>query len=243
MPASTSPRPTALAALAALLAIPLATTLACSPSADVPTTTAPSTDADASPSAPADAEADAKPEGPGEAVIKDAPFDVAAIEAAGGVAYFAGGCFWGVEHFLEQIDGVLRVESGYMGGHVDSPSYQDVLTHESGHYEAVRVYFDPAKVNYEVVAKRFFEIHDPTQANGQGPDIGPQYRSAVFVTGDEQRTVTEGLIERLKARDYAVVTEVLPAATFWPAEEYHQNYYARKGDTPYCHAPVDRFGD
>ncbi len=169
--------------------------------------------------------------------------DVAALEDAGGVAYFAGGCFWGVEHYMEQIDGVVRVESGYMGGHVDNPSYEDVSSQESGHLETVRVYFDPAKVPYEVVAKTFFEIHDPTQADGQGPDIGPEYRSAVFVTSDEQRAVVEALIDRLEARGYDVVTTISPAQKFWIAEDYHQDYYVKNQSKPYCHARVDRFGD
>lgn len=169
--------------------------------------------------------------------------DAAALEAAGGVAYFAGGCFWGVEHYMEQIDGVVRVESGYMGGHVDDPSYEDVSSEESGHLETVRVYFDPTKVAYEVVAKTFFEIHDPTQADGQGPDIGPEYLSAVFVTSDEQRVVVEGLIEQLEARGYDVVTQIKPAQKFWMAEDDHQDYYVKKQSKPYCHAMVDRFGD
>jgi methionine-S-sulfoxide reductase len=177
------------------------------------------------------------------AAPETAPIDTAKLEAAGGVAYFAGGCFWGVEHFLEQMDGVLRVESGYMGGEVEDPSYEDVLTHTSGHLETVRVYFDPAKITYEAVAKRFFEIHDPTQKDGQGPDIGPQYISAVFVTGDEQREATESLIRRLRERGYDVATQVRPAVKFWIAEEYHQNYYVVHQKQPYCHAPVDRFGD
>lgn len=169
-------------------------------------------------------------------------FDAAAIEARGGVAYFAGGCFWGVEHYMEQIDGVLRVESGYMGGHVEDPSYADVSSQESGHLETVRVYFDPDKVGFAVVAQRFFEIHDPTQANGQGPDIGPEYLSAVFVTSDEQRAVVEGLIERLEGRGFDVVTKVEPVQKFWIAEDYHQNYYVKKKSEPYCHSRVDRFG-
>ena len=171
------------------------------------------------------------------------PIDAAALEAAGGVAYFAGGCFWGVEHFLEQIDGVLRVESGYMGGHVEAPSYEQVSSQTSGHLETVRVYFDPAKVSYEAVARRFFEIHDPTQADGQGPDIGPEYLSAVFVTGPEQREVVDDLIGRLRTRGYEVVTSVRQVETFWPAEDYHQDYYVRHHEQPYCHTPVDRFGE
>lgn len=159
-------------------------------------------------------------------------------------AYFAGGCFWGVEHYLEQLDGVLSVESGYMGGTVANPTYEDVLTKKSGHYETVRVRYDSAKVDYETVAKLFFEIHDPTQDDGQGPDIGPQYRSAIFVQSPQERETIENLITVLKQRGYDVVTEIRDgAAKFWPAEDYHQDYYVRTGKTPYCHAKVDRFGD
>ncbi len=159
------------------------------------------------------------------------------------VAYFAGGCFWGVEHFLEQIDGVIAVESGYMGGHLASPSYADVSSQTSGHLETVRVRYDPARVGYEALAKRFFEIHDPTQADGQGPDIGPEYLSAVFFNDEHERSVAQALVDRLRARGYDVVTELRPAERFWPAEAYHQDYYVRSGRTPYCHAPVARFGD
>jgi peptide methionine sulfoxide reductase msrA/msrB len=158
-------------------------------------------------------------------------------------AYFAGGCFWGVEHYMQQLDGVVSVESGYMGGHVETPSYEDVLTHESGHLEAVRVRFDPARIGYEQVAKRFFEIHDPTQADGQGPDIGSQYLSAVFYSSPAQKQATEQLIAQLEARGYDVVTELRAADKFWPAEDYHQDYYAKNGKTPYCHGRVKRFGD
>lgn len=159
------------------------------------------------------------------------------------LAYFAGGCFWGVEHYLEQLDGVQSVESGYMGGHLASPTYADVSSQTSGHLETVIVRFDPGVVPYEAVAKRFFEIHDPTQADGQGPDLGPEYLSAIFYTSPAQKTAVEGLIAQLKTRGYDVVTELRPAETFWPAEEFHQDYYARTGKTPYCHARVRRFGD
>ncbi len=155
--------------------------------------------------------------------------------------YFAGGCFWGVEHFLEQMPGVIDVESGYMGGAKDSPSYKEVSSGDTGHAETVRVTFDPKQVTYEAVAKRFFEIHDPTEVDRQGPDIGTQYRSAVFVTGPEQRAAVEGLIGKLKANGYAVATTVEDAGTFWLAEEYHQNYYVRTRKEPYCHTPVPRF--
>jgi methionine-S-sulfoxide reductase len=160
-----------------------------------------------------------------------------------GTAYFAGGCFWGVEHYLEQLDGVSSVESGYMGGHVESPSYEQVSSQTSGHLETVRVRFDPERVSYEAVAKLFFEIHDPTQADGQGPDLGPEYRSAVFFTSAEQKQTTEALIQQLVGRGYDVVTEVREAKVFWTAEDYHQNYYAKSGKTPYCHTRVPRFGE
>lgn len=159
------------------------------------------------------------------------------------LAYFAGGCFWGVEHYLEQMDGVISVESGYMGGDVDEPTYEQVSTKKSGHLETVRVRFDPARIEYEAVAKRFFEIHDPTQANGQGPDLGPQYRSAVFVADANQKAATEKLIGQLRTRGYDVVTEVREGGTFWPAEDYHQDYYGKTGKKPYCHSRVKRFGD
>lgn len=157
------------------------------------------------------------------------------------LGYFAGGCFWGVEHFLEQLPGVSAVESGYMGGELKAPSYEAVSTGASGHAETVRVTFDPKVIPYEAVAKRFFEIHDPTEVDRQGPDIGAQYRSAVFVTGPAQRAAVDKLIGALKANGYAVATKVEDAGTFWLAEDYHQNYYAGNGKTPYCHAPVPRF--
>ena len=157
-------------------------------------------------------------------------------------AFFAGGCFWGVEYWLEKAPGVILVESGYMGGGADSPTYEQVSTGRTGHAETVRVVFDPAKTTYEAVARLFFEIHDPTEVDRQGPDVGKQYRSAVFYVGDEQRKVAEKLIAELTARGYKVATRVEPAGKFWRAEEYHQRYYEHKGTTPYCHARVKRFG-
>jgi peptide methionine sulfoxide reductase msrA/msrB len=156
-------------------------------------------------------------------------------------AFFAGGCFWGVEHLLEQIPGVLNVESGYMGGSLQSPSYRQVVGGQSGHVESVRVTFNPSVVTYRTLAKSFFEIHDPTQPDGQGPDIGPQYRSAVFVTDSSQEKTIHDLIGLLRAKGLSVVTKVEPAEVFWPAEAYHQDYYARSGKAPYCHARIPRF--
>ncbi len=157
-------------------------------------------------------------------------------------AYLAGGCFWGVEYYLEKIPGVTSVVSGYMGGHTDNPTYHEVCSGTTGHLETVEVRFDPSQVSYETILRRFFEIHDPTQANGQGPDIGEQYLSAVFYTSPEQKRVADKLIGILKSRGYQVVTAVRPATRFWPAEAYHQDYYRRTGKQPYCHVPIPRFG-
>lgn len=156
-------------------------------------------------------------------------------------AYFAGGCFWGVEHLMRQQPGVLDVVSGYMGGHMDNPGYREVCGGGTGHLEAVEVSYDPEQVDYETLARLFFEIHDPTQANGQGPDIGDQYLSAVFVNDDSERSVIEKLIGLLQEKGLQVVTRILPASPFWKAEEYHQNYYAKTGKVPYCHAYTRRF--
>jgi peptide methionine sulfoxide reductase msrA/msrB len=156
-------------------------------------------------------------------------------------AFFAGGCFWGVEHLLAAVEGVSSVDSGYMGGHVDRPTYKEVCSGYTGHTEAVRVTFDPRVVNYETLAKLFFEIHDPTQRDRQGPDIGSQYRSAIFTTTEAQAEVIHRLIATLKDKGFNVVTQVEDAGIYWPAEDYHQDYYARNGQAPYCHARVERF--
>ncbi|NLT03197.1 MAG: bifunctional methionine sulfoxide reductase B/A protein [Bacteroidales bacterium] len=156
-------------------------------------------------------------------------------------AIFAGGCFWGVEHLMQKEPGVLSVTSGYIGGHLQHPTYEAVKAHTTGHAEAVSIFFDPDITTYEHLAKVFFEIHDPEQADGQGPDIGPQYRSEIFYTTPQQREVAEKLINLLKEKGYKVVTKVTPADTFWEAEGYHQDYYERKGTEPYCHFRTRRF--
>lgn len=158
-------------------------------------------------------------------------------------AIVAGGCFWGVEHFLRQIPGVLKVESGYTGGHTLEPSYDEVCQGTTGHYEAVRIVFDPARTDYYQVIKRFFEIHDPTQRTGQGPDLGQQYQSAVFCYNVEQRQVAESLIQILQKKGYQVATKLLEVQVFWPAESYHQEYYLKHQKAPYCHKPTNRFED
>ncbi|MDX9985394.1 bifunctional methionine sulfoxide reductase B/A protein, partial [Sphaerochaeta sp.] len=156
-------------------------------------------------------------------------------------AVFAGGCFWGVEHLFEQKKGVYSAVSGYTGGTLADPTYQDVLTHTSGHLEAVKVYYNPLEVSYEELAKFFFEIHDPTQTDGQGPDIGNQYLSAVFYRSRSEFDTAVRLIEILEAKGLKIATTLRGAAIFYPAEEYHQDYYVRKGSQPYCHAWVKRF--
>ena len=156
-------------------------------------------------------------------------------------AVFAGGCFWGVEYYMQKIEGVKTVVSGYTGGKQENPSYQDVIYRNTGHYEAVEVTYDPKLVGFETIAKTFFEIHDPAQKNGQGPDIGKQYRSAVFYANEEQKAVTEDLIKQLKNKGYKVATKLIKASPFYNAEDYHQDYYNNKGSLPYCHGYVKRF--
>jgi peptide methionine sulfoxide reductase msrA/msrB len=158
-----------------------------------------------------------------------------------GRAIFAGGCFWGVEHLLSMEPGVRAVTSGYTGGHVPSPTYEQVCGGATGHLEAVEVTFDPSVTSFEKLARLFFEIHDPTQADGQGPDLGEQYRSAIFAVDDEQRRVATKLVALLREKGLDVVTEIREAGAFWPAEAHHQDYYARQGTLPYCHARVKRF--
>ena len=156
-------------------------------------------------------------------------------------AILAGGCFWGVDYHLSRIPGVINVEVGYCGGRVDNPTYDQVCQGNTGHYEAVRVVFDTAKTTYHTVVKRFFEIHDPTQQTGQGPDVGAQYRSAVFCYNKHQVELVNDLIVELTNNGYHVVTKVLPVDVFWAAENYHQHYYAKQSKQPYCHQSVSRF--
>lgn len=156
-------------------------------------------------------------------------------------AVFAGGCFWGVEYHLKKVPGVLSTTVGYTGGSTAHPTYEQVCTGRTGHAEAIEVEFDPSLVGYEALARLFFEIHDPTQVNRQGPDIGNQYRSAIFYHDEHQKKIAEGLIHQLRSRGYDVVTSVEKAAGFWPAELYHQDYYEKTGHRPYCHIYQKRF--
>lgn len=156
-------------------------------------------------------------------------------------AVFAGGCFWGVEYYFMKEKGVKKVTSGYTGGTKFNPSYEDVLSGTTGHYEAVEIEFDPEQTDYETLAKLFFEIHDPTQTDGQGPDIGEQYKSIVFYQDLNQKKIAEKLIGLLEAKGLNVATQLKPARHFWKAEDYHQEYYKKNGGTPYCHRRVKRF--
>lgn len=156
-------------------------------------------------------------------------------------AIFAGGCFWGVEHYMLEAKGVKSTRVGYIGGTTKNPTYEEVCAGNTGHVEAIEVTFDPKETSYEELAKLFFEIHDPTQVNRQGPDIGEQYRSVVFYLDDDQKKTAEKLIDILKEKGYKVATTVEKADTFWPAEDYHQQYYKKKRGTPYCHVYTKRF--
>jgi peptide methionine sulfoxide reductase msrA/msrB len=156
-------------------------------------------------------------------------------------AIFASGCFWGTEYYMQKAPGVISTQVGYIGGHVENPTYKQVCTGTTGHYEAIEILYDPSKISYEALAILFFETHDPTQANGQGPDIGPQYRSAIFYENEDQKVIAEKLIATLEDKGYRIATTLLPLTTFYVAEDYHQDYYDNKGGTPYCHKYTKRF--
>ena len=156
-------------------------------------------------------------------------------------AIFASGCFWGTEYHFQRTQGVLSTRVGYTGGHTNTPTYEEVCAGATGHAEAIEVVYDPDQIDYETLAKLFFETHDPTQVGGQGPDSGDQYRSVVFYVNEEQKVITEKLIGILKDMGYDVATTLEPASTFWSAEDYHQHYYDKTGSTPYCHIFTPRF--
>lgn len=150
-------------------------------------------------------------------------------------AYFASGCFWGTEYFFENFKGVKSAVSGYMGGTIPNPSYQIVCTGFSGHLEVVRVEYDEKEVSYKELVIQFFETHDFTQTNGQGPDIGSQYLSAIFYSNDKEKEICEELIAELESKNYKVATSLYEMVPFYEAESYHQDYYERHQKVPYCH--------
>lgn len=158
-----------------------------------------------------------------------------------GMAIFAGGCFWGVEYFLQKAPGVISVTSGYIGGEVKNPTYKEVCTGNTGHAEAVKIVYDPSKTSYEKLLKLFLEIHDPTQIDRQGPDIGDQYRSEIFYLNDDQKNIAEKNLNILKSKGLKIATAVTRASEFYTAEKYHQDYYFNNGKVPYCHAYTKRF--
>ena len=143
-------------------------------------------------------------------------------------AIFAGGCFWGVEYLMQKDPGVISTSVGYTGGKSKNPTYEEVCYGNSGHIEAIEIVFDPDKTSYETLTKLFFEIHDPTQVDRQGPDIGEQYRSEIFYLNEDQKTIAEKLINILENKGYEIATRVTKANEFWKAEKYHQDYYKNK---------------
>jgi peptide-methionine (S)-S-oxide reductase len=151
-------------------------------------------------------------------------------------ATFGAGCFWGVEYFFERVPGVVATEVGYAGGHTENPTYREVCAHGTGHAEVLKVEFDPEVVTFDQLLEVFWAMHDPTQVNRQGPDVGDQYRSAIFTSSDEQQRAAEASREKAQARfDRPIATEIAPAGPFYPAEDYHQRYYDKNGHEPYCH--------
>jgi peptide-methionine (S)-S-oxide reductase len=148
------------------------------------------------------------------------------------IATFAAGCFWGVEDVFSHAAGVVATRVGYCGGHTENPSYQDVCSHDTGHAEAVEVVFDPLKTSYDALLKIFWECHDPTQINRQGPDFGEQYRSAIFYHNEDQRVAALASRSELESKHTlrrAIATKIVPASVFWVAEEYHQKYHQKNG--------------
>lgn len=158
-------------------------------------------------------------------------------------AIFAAGCFWGVQYYFDQEPGVLETEVGYIGGHSENPSYEQVCDHGTGHAEAVKIIYDPEKIRYEILLRQFFRLHDPTQLNRQGPDVGDQYRSAIFYSDEKQKQTAQKIIDELNKQKFngKIVTTLEPAGHWWPAEAYHQKYTERTG-RGMCHvsySPVD----
>ena len=177
-----------------------------------------------------------------DASERSAMSDTQAPSAKTETATLAGGCFWCLEAVYDDLQGVESVASGYMGGQVENPSYEDVCSGDTGHAEVVQIRFDPAKLSYRDLLEVFFVIHDPTTPDRQGNDVGTQYRSAIFYHSDEQRLVAEEVMARIGAAKLwrnPIVTQVAPASKFWVAEDYHQEYFARNPYQGYCMAVVE----
>ncbi len=156
-------------------------------------------------------------------------------------AIFASGCFWGTEYYFQKAKGVLSTTVGYIGGHVPHPTYEQVCTGRTGHAEAIEVTYNPDETSYKDMVMLFFETHDQSHVNRQGPDVGHQYRSGIFYLNDAQKDIAEVLVNELKNKKYKVATEITEAGTFYPAEDYHQEYYTKGGGSPYCHVYTKKF--
>ncbi len=157
------------------------------------------------------------------------------------LATFGAGCFWGVEYVYRRVPGVVDVQVGYSGGVTPHPTYEEVCSHTTGHAEVCQVSFDPERVSFEQLLEVFWAMHDPTQVDRQGPDVGDQYRSVIFTHSPEQQRTAEASKDRAGARfDRPIATQIRPLEAFYPAEDYHQAYYEKNGHTPYCHAVPTR---
>ena len=158
-------------------------------------------------------------------------------------SYFASGCFWGTEYWLQKAEGVFDADSGYMGGHTRNPTYREICGKKTGHLETVEVTYDPTIISFETLTKLFFETHNPEQMNGQGPDIGPQYLSAIFTNDTQEEEIATKLINELESKGMNIATMIKDANehTFYKAEHEHQNYYKLRNSTPYCHTYTKRF--
>lgn len=154
-------------------------------------------------------------------------------------ALFAAGCFWGVQYYFDEVPGVTETTVGYTGGYTEDPTYEEVCSHTTGHAEAVLITFDPKRVSYETLVKHFFRMHDPTQLNRQGPDIGDSYRTAIFYFDDEQQKIAEKIKQSSQANfQEPIVTEITKAGEFYEAEDYHQKFTERTG-RGMCHIPYE----
>jgi peptide-methionine (S)-S-oxide reductase len=154
-------------------------------------------------------------------------------------ALFAAGCFWGVQYYFDQVPGVTKTAAGYTGGHTENPTYEQVCTHTTGHAEAVLIEFNPRDISYEILVKHFFRMHNPTELNRQGPDVGDNYRSAIFYFDDRQKTIAEKFLSEAQPKfSQPIVTQIVPAGKFYEAEAYHQKYTEKTG-LGMCHIPYE----